>query len=123
MPHQCVRCGKFYDDGSQELLKGCSCGGKLFFFIKKERLQKAKEVTASLTPQEKKQIEKDIYDIAGMDIDRTEPVILDIETIRVLQPGKYELDLVHLFKKDPLIYKVGEGKYIIDLISTFRMGK
>jgi len=120
MPHQCVRCGKFYDDGSGELLKGCACGGKLFFFIKKERLQKAEEVAAKLTPKEKKQIEKDVYDIAGMDVDKSEPVILDIETIRVVQPGKYELDLVHLFRKDPLIYKVGEGKYIVDLISTFR---
>ena len=36
MPHQCVTCGKFYDDGSKEILQGCSvCKSKVFFFIKK----------------------------------------------------------------------------------------
>ena len=30
MPHQCVRCNTFYDDGSNVILKGCSCGGRLF---------------------------------------------------------------------------------------------
>ncbi|MEK6849039.1 MAG: Zn-ribbon containing protein [Nanoarchaeota archaeon] len=36
MPHQCVRCSTFYVDGAKELLGGCPCGGKLFFFIKQE---------------------------------------------------------------------------------------
>lgn len=120
MPHQCVRCNKFYDDGSSELLKGCPCGGKLFFYIRKEKLEKANEITLRLNTQQKEEIERDIFEIAGEGFDRDEPVILDLESIRVMQPGKYELDLVHLFKKDPLIYKVGEGKYIIDIIKMFR---
>jgi len=48
--------------------------------------------------------------------------VLDIEAIRVLKPGKYELDLVHLFKKDPLIIKLDEGKYIIDIAQAFKKG-
>ena len=28
MPHQCVRCGEFYEDGSNQILSGCKCGGK-----------------------------------------------------------------------------------------------
>ncbi|MBS3143917.1 hypothetical protein J4446_03535, partial [Candidatus Woesearchaeota archaeon] len=32
MPHQCVRCGNMYEDGSEEILKGCSCGSRFFFF-------------------------------------------------------------------------------------------
>lgn len=32
MPHQCVRCNTFYEDGSEEILKGCKCGGKLFLY-------------------------------------------------------------------------------------------
>ena len=44
------------------------------------------------------------------------PVILDIESIRVVSPGKYEIDVVNLFNKDrPVIFKVSDGKYIIDL--------
>ena len=38
MPHQCVRCGTFYDDASKEILEGCSCGAKLFFYVKKAHI-------------------------------------------------------------------------------------
>ena len=122
MPHQCVRCGTFYDDGSSEILKGCKCGGKLFFYIKKEKLEKAKEVIANvkLNDKEKDQIEEDVFDLVGVDKNRTEPVILDLESIKIKKPGQYELDLVHLFKGEPLIFKLEEGKYMIDVIESFK---
>ena len=51
--------------------------------------------------------------------DTKAPVILDFESIRVIGSGKFEIDVVNLFRKDrPLIYKLEEGKYIIDLAST-----
>ena len=58
MPHQCVRCGIFHDDGAAEILKGCKCGGKLFFYIRKEKFEKSKDIilTAKLTEKEKDQI-------------------------------------------------------------------
>jgi len=118
MPHQCVRCNTFYEDGSAEILKGCNCGGKLFFYIKKEKLDKARNVVVKLSDQEKHQIEEDIFDIVGVE-HKDDPVVLDIESIRVQSPGKYELDLVTLFKGEPLVYKVGDGKYIIDIIRSF----
>jgi len=125
MPHQCVACGKFIDGGSQEILTGCEdCGGKLFFFIKKsrlEKLQKEEPQLFNLSTEDKKQIEEDVYDILGSDIDHSKPVVLDIESIKILAPGKYELDLVNLFKKkQPLIYKLEDGKYVIDLIESFK---
>ena len=122
MPHQCVRCNTFYEDGAQELLKGCSCDGKLFFYIKKEKLDEMKKLVeeVKLTSKEKEQIEKDVFDMVGSEIDSDQPVILDLEAIRVLRPGKYELDLVHLFKKDPLIFKIEDGKYMIDLVQSFQ---
>ena len=53
--------------------------------------------------------------MAGIE-DEKAPVILDIESIRVLGEGKYEIDIVSLFsKKKPIIYRMEEGKYIIDL--------
>src|SRR3989338_4024629 len=121
MPHQCVRCNTFYEDGARELLKGCSCGGRLFFFIKKEKLEDMKKITeeVKLTQKDKEQIEQDIFDLVGSEIDRDQPVILDLEAIRVLRPGKYELDLVHLFNKEPLIFRLEEGKYMIDLVQSF----
>jgi len=121
MPHQCVRCGSLYDDGAQEILQGCSkCGKKVFFYIKKERLAHLKESTTKLTKKERGQIEKDILELVGVDADSKEPVVLDLESIRILKPGQYELDLVNLFRKRPLVYKLEEGKYVIDLPQTFK---
>ncbi len=120
MPHQCVRCGEFFDDGAQEILSGCHCGGKLFFFIKKSKLEAAKQAKiVDLSEDDKKQMEADIFDMVGADPEADSPVILDFESVRVAQPGKYEIDLVHLFKKEPVVFRVADGKYIIDLQQTF----
>ena len=118
MPHQCVKCSTIYKDGSNELLKGCPCGGRFFFFLKDTDIEEAKKITTTLTSTEKEQIENDVYDLIGVE-DRDKPVILDFESIKILKPGKYELDLIDIFKKKPLIYKVADGKYVIDIVSTF----
>lgn len=120
MPHQCVRCGKLYPDGAQEILKGCSCGAKLFFFIKKKHVEESKEFITKLSDNEKDQIEKDVCEILHVKRDDKRPVVLDFESIRVLKPGKYEIDLVHLFNKDPLVFRLSEGKYVIDLPQAFK---
>lgn len=121
MPHQCVHCGKIYPAGSKELLTGCSeCGSHFFFYIKDELMKDALNKQIEIPEQEKKKIEEEIREIAGITQEDT-PVILDIESIRVVGPGKFEIDIVNLFnKKRPLIYKVDEGKYIIDLASTLK---
>ena len=118
MPHQCVRCNTFHEDESERILKGCSCGGKLFFYVKREKIDKAKEAVVNLSEDEKGRIEKDVMEITGFP-GRNEPVILDMESVRVSQSGKYEIDLVNLMKGEPLVYKVGDGKYIVDLIRSF----
>lgn len=123
MPHQCVRCNLMYPDGAQQILRGCSCGGRLFFYIKKKHLEEGKELVNNLTEDDKKHIQEDVAEILSIkeeELDR--PVVLDFEAIRVMKPGKYELDLVHLFKKDPLIIKLEEGKYMIDLGQAFKQG-
>ena len=120
MPHQCVRCSRMYKDAAPELLKGCECGGRFFFYIKKQDIDVAKELTVKLTPEDRKQMEKDAYELIGAEADRSRPVILDLENIRILKPGKFEIDLVDLFRGAPLVYKLEDGKYIIDLVSTFK---
>lgn len=121
MPHQCVKCSSIIPLGSKELLDGCSsCGGRFFFYIKEEQLNKIRENIIDIPDDQKEEIERDIRDIAGI-VDDDMPVILDLESIRVTGEGKFELDLVKLFnKKRPLIYKIQEGKYIIDLASTLQ---
>jgi predicted nucleic acid-binding Zn-ribbon protein len=121
MPHQCVHCGKLYPAGSKELLSGCTeCGSHFFFYIKDELMQKMLETPIEIPVEERKNVEKEIREMAGI-IDEEIPVILDIESVRVTGSGKFEIDIVNLFnKKRPLIYKVEEGKYIIDLSSSLK---
>lgn len=118
MPHQCVHCSKIYPMASKELVEGCGeCGGHFFFYIKEEQLDKLKEKPIEIPEEEKSKVEKDIREMAGIS-DENAPVILDIESVRVLGEGKYEIDVVNLFnKKKPIIYKIEEGKYLIDLAS------
>ena len=125
MPHRCVRCGKVYDDGAKEILHGCSCGARLFFYVKKDSMKKADEVIEQLTDKDKRQIEKDVLDIVGAQPNKEDTaVILDFESINITKPGKFELDLVNLFNKDnPLVYKLEEGKYIIDIAESFKREK
>ena len=123
MPHQCIRCSKLYDDGAAEILKGCSCGARLFFFIKKEKLEQSrKEIQLTLNEVDKLRVEQDVLTMIGAQ-EQAGPVVLDFESVRVLKPGKYELDLVHLFKGDPLIFKLADGKYVIDVAGTFQANK
>ena|SRR3989338_1910178 len=120
MPHRCVKCGKIYEDGSTILLKGCTvCQGKFFFYVKKQYMEEAERIIENLSEEDKQQMEKDVFDIIGIEED-DKPVILDLESIRILQPGKYELDIVELFKGKPLVYRIEDGKYIIDLASSFK---
>ncbi len=134
MAHQCVHCGKVYPDAAKELLIGCTCSSHFFYFIKKEYYDKLKkevddmltnEITGKISEidkMDKVRIEQDVREIIGISEKEDIPIILDLESIRILGPGKFEIDVVNLFnKKRPLIYKLEEGKYIIDLASTLKL--
>ena len=118
MPHKCTKCGREYKDGSTEILKGCaSCGNKKFLYVKEEDLhddvleeksiseiaeETKEEVLGVVEPKAKKEVE--MYD--------------RVETIRIVSPGSYELNLEKMAKGDERIVSVGkEGSYIIDLMS------
>lgn len=112
-----------YETVSKEIIEGCGCGSHFFFFIKPEQLAALKEKklpTIELNKEEKQKIEKDVREMIGAE-EEDVPVILDLESVKVLGEGKFEIDVVNLFnKKRPLIYKLEEGKYIIDLASTMQ---
>ncbi len=117
MPHKCTKCGREYKDGSTEILKGCaSCGGKKFLYVKEAELHKdvleeksieeiaeeTKEAVLEVKAHPKKEVE--MYD--------------RVETIRIVGPGTYELNIEKMAKGDERIISVGkEGVYNIDLMS------
>ena len=80
-----------------------------------------KELLTNLSEEDKVNIEKDVAEVLSIREEGLDtPVVLDLESIRVVKPGKFEIDLVHLFKKDPLIIKLEEGKYMIDPPRAFK---
>jgi uncharacterized protein len=123
MAHQCVHCKHIIESGSKEILEGCAdCGSHFFFYIRDEQLDTLKDKPIIIPEKEKKQVEKDIREMAGITQEDI-PVVLDIEAVRVTGEGKFEIDLINLFKKDqPIVYKLEEGKYIIDLASSLKKG-
>ncbi len=118
MPHKCTQCGREYKDGSTEILKGCaSCGNKKFLYVKESEIhddvleEKSIDEIALDTEQE-------ILEVVEPKA-KTEVEMYDrVETIRIVSPGSYELNLEKMAKDDERIVSVGkEGSYIIDLMS------
>ncbi len=118
MPHKCTKCGREYEDGSTEILKGCaSCGNKKFLYVREGDIhddvleeksiheiaeETKEEILEVVEPKKKKEVE--MYD--------------RVETIRIVSPGSYELNLEKMAQGDERIVSVGkEGSYIIDLMS------
>lgn len=121
MPHKCVKCGKSYEDSSEVTV--CDCGTKLFFYAKDKETAKGRFASMRLNEEQKKRIERDIYEIIGEELKEDSPVLLDIEAIHIKEPGKYELDLDKISSGEGLIYKFDEGKYIIDIAEAFNSVK
>lgn len=114
MPHQCLRCDSIFDNSSNVIIKGCTnCGSKLFLFVKEEKKTIEKEI--ELTKERKELILSELENYVDIKESET-PIILKLENVRILAPGKYEIDVNQLMKKEkPLIYKVQDGTYVIDL--------
>jgi hypothetical protein len=113
MPHQCLKCEKIYDNTSNAIITGCpNCGSKLFLYLKKIPKEEAE---VELSEQKKDIILKEISNFVEIE-DTEKPIIFKLENIRVISPGKYEIDINQLMKKEkPIIYKVQDGTYVIDL--------
>ena len=127
MPHQCVHCSKIIEVGSKEILEGCNaCGGKFFFYIRDEQADKIREAREIPIPEfntiDKKQVEEDVRSILKIE-DEDKPVILDLESVRVLNPGKFEIDIVSLMNRKPIVFKLQEGKYLTDIESGINLPK
>jgi hypothetical protein len=118
MPHKCTKCGREYKDGSTEILKGCaSCGGKKFLYVKETEVNK--DVLEEKSIEEiAKESREEILEIAEPKTKKEIEMYDRVETIRIVSPGTYELNLEKMAESDQRIVSVGkEGNYIIDLMS------
>ena len=120
MPHKCTKCGREYKDGSTEILRGCaSCGGKKFLYIKEAEINKDVLEEKSIEEIADESHEEVLEIVEKPTNSRKEVEMYDrVETIRIVSPGSYELNLEKMAKSDERIVSVGkEGSYIIDLMS------
>jgi len=124
MPNKCTYCGKVHaDDAAYLMSSGCDkCGCKFFFYVREENLAKMTEDIERFSKSQISEIEEDVREILP-DAAREETVVLDIEAIRIVSPGKYEIDVTNLFNQIPIVIKVGSGKYEIDLSTVMRKWK
>jgi predicted nucleic acid-binding Zn-ribbon protein len=97
-----------YQDGSEELLKGCECGNRLFLYIRKITREEAedigaREIKSSPTGEDKGGVndrEKDIWNVK-------------------VEDGVFQIDIASLMAKEPIVLAGEEGRYLVSLSSVF----
>ncbi len=102
MPHKCTKCGREYKDGSTEILRGCaSCGGKKFLYVKEAEINKdvLEEKSIEEIADESKE---EVLEVVGQPTTSKKEVEMydRVETIRIVAPGSYELNLEKMAKSD-----------------------
>ena len=116
MPHKCARCEKIYDNNARELLDGCSCGSRLFLFLRDRPGRSEQAALKEL--REKKIAESDLQWLDkefGDKLAGKGTIRLDIENMIRLEEGKFTLDIASLMSGNPIVVRAEEGVYYIDI--------
>lgn len=129
MPHKCTRCEKIFKDGAVEILNGCpNCGWNKFLYVHDEPHEVKKSATEGEGEQPSKKSIKDIDEFLedqGIKVDEVvkteqEPEDERIESVRIMGPGSYELNLEALLERKEIIMALKEdGTYMVHLPSVF----
>lgn len=123
--HKCLKCGAKFERITGSMLSGCpECGGKFFLYVKGDLCRD--DISTGISTD----ISSDIGELVDrIEIDDREPLPLPleeerIESLRVLSPGVYELNLNTLLERNEIIMQIKEnGTYVIPLPSLFRSKK
>jgi hypothetical protein len=113
MVHTCAKCGKVFPDSSREILIGCSqCGGKKFYFERPGATRKK-------TPAAEQPPVQDALPAApASEGPEREERGSRVESIRIVAPGTYELNIEKMARSDDRVVGLGrEGSYAVDLLS------
>lgn len=104
--HKCLRCGKIFERLTDAMLKGCpDCGGKLFLYLRPGEELSAAELV--------ERIEVDEQGGPGE--------VEQIESLRILSPGVYELNLDALLARKEIVMRIKkDGKYVVPLSALFK---
>ena len=142
MSHQCLKCGKVFEKGSTQLLKGCpTCGGKKFFYTQKPLNEKERKKLVDKTEMDIDSIAKIIEERGKEEWMHIEPKTIKeivkeieakkkevskdieaekkkVESISVKEVGEYTINLRKLLDEESIIIQK-DGSYLIHLPSLF----
>lgn len=141
MPHKCTRCESIFKDGAAIILNGCpKCGWNKFLYVRGDgtepQVEKASINKESIPPEASRFI-KEVDELLGDKVppkkpeskkakDDTKPEEIGerVESVRILSPGSYELNLESLFEREEIVMALKEdGSYIVHLPSVFQQKK
>ena len=139
MPHKCTRCENIFKDGAAIILNGCpKCGWNKFLYVRDESPANGSiaktEIstnTAQISPEASNFI-REVDELLGVKDEtpelKNEPETKEIgnriESIRILSPGQYELNLESLLERKEIVMALKEdGTYIVNLPSVFKKKK
>ncbi len=106
MCHQCIKCGCSYPEDSKEILQGCSCGGKAFYFVR----------DPNLTDYTKTSFEVVDFEHRDLDETRLEGPMGNIESIdNNVSSNCTLIDVDELLHKKEIIFSPEDGKYALNV--------
>lgn len=133
MPHKCTRCENIFKDGAVAILNGCpNCGWNKFLYVRDENEPKTEIVSEQDEQHPAKKFVKEVDEFLidqGVEVKEIkemdqEPESERIESVRILGPGSYELNLDALLERKEIILAIKEdGSYIVHLPSVFNAKK
>ena len=144
MPHKCTRCESIFKDGAAIILNGCpKCGWNKFLYVRDEMpapehviKSDASVSTGQISPEASKFI-KEVDELLGIQDEPKQHELIKeqkvetpkeignrVESIRILSPGQYELNLESLLERKEIVMALKEdGTYIVHLPSVFKQKK
>lgn len=142
MPHRCTRCGTIFEDGDSVILSGCpNCGWNKFLYVKDEP-EGLENQGMSVLEEQKLDLESSLDEVVrsidealASEQENVEQEEQEseaereadeerVESVRILGPGSYELNLESLFERKELVMAIREeGSYALHLPSVFNQQK
>jgi len=135
MPHKCTRCENIFRDGAAIILNGCpKCGWNKFLYVRDEHTGDQPVAPEGPIPPAASKFIKEVDELLG---NKPVPVLKEnkeekkkeeigerVESVRILSPGSYELNLDSIMKREEIVMALKEdGTYIVHLPSVFQKKK
>ncbi|MBI5159792.1 hypothetical protein HY992_06775 [Candidatus Micrarchaeota archaeon] len=115
MSHKCAKCEREYASGSIELTKGCACGAKVFLYFNSDNSVEREQVVELVQSGEAVKIEESLQ---GWVEEYKAPLSLEVENIRVVEDGVFEVNVGSLIQNPLVIVKGTDGVYYVKLPKT-----